>query len=101
LAEQTHTVSAIAISPNDRILASASWDDTTRLWNLDDGQLIGSPLQHANFVFCVSFSADSKLLATGCWDDNAYAWDISAIIREVGLDELLLNPNVSLIISYP
>jgi WD40 repeat protein len=103
LAEQTHTVSAIAISPNDRILASASWDDTTRLWNLGDGQSIGSPLQHANFVFCVSFSADSKLLATGCWDDNAYAWDISAVIREVGLglDELLLNPNVSLIISYP
>jgi len=49
----------------------------------------------------VSFSADGKLLATGCWDSNAYAWDISAIIREVGLDELLLNPIVSLIISYP
>jgi WD40 repeat protein len=87
-------VNGIAISPNGRILASASWDYTARLWNLENGQPIGSPLQHANSVDCVSFSTDGKLLATGCWDNNAYSWDISVIIREAGLDELLL-PNVS------
>jgi WD40 repeat protein len=90
----TGAVRGIAISPNGRILASASWDNTARLWNLENGQPIGSPLQHAQQVDCVSFSTDGKLLATGCWDNNAYSWDISWMVREAGLNELLL-PNVS------
>jgi WD40 repeat protein len=94
LTGHTRMVHDITISPNGRILASASWDHTAQLWNLENGQPIGSPLQHADGVDCVSFSIDGKLLTTGCWDNNAYAWDISVIVREAGLDELLL-PNVS------
>ncbi|OAX32429.1 WD40 repeat-like protein [Rhizopogon vinicolor AM-OR11-026] len=93
LTGHTYIVYHIEISPNGRILASASWDNTARLWNLENGQPIASPLQHANWVRCVSFSTDGKLLATGCDDNNAYIWDVSAIVREAGLDELLLNPN--------
>ncbi|KAG1778435.1 hypothetical protein EV702DRAFT_180824 [Suillus placidus] len=87
----TLSVQSIAISPNGRILASASLDNTARLWNLDTNQPISSPLLHAHFVNSVSFSADGKLLATGCHDDNAYTWDVSAIVKEAGLDELLLD----------
>jgi WD40 repeat protein len=88
-------VHGIAISPNGRILASASVDNTARLWNLENGQPIGSALQHADYVNCVLFSTDGKLLATGCSDNNAYIWDISVIVKEAGLDELVLNANVS------
>ncbi|KAG1881918.1 WD40-repeat-containing domain protein [Suillus tomentosus] len=87
----TSFVESIAISPNGRILASASWDDTALLWNLDNNQPISSPLQHPDDVTSVSFSADGKLLATGCDDQNAYTWDVSAIVKEAGLDELLLD----------
>ncbi|KAJ8590259.1 WD40 repeat-like protein, partial [Rhizopogon salebrosus TDB-379] len=69
-------VFGIAISPNGRILASASYDNTARLWNLENSQPIGSPLQHDNSLYCVSFSIDGKLLATGCEDNNAYTWDM-------------------------
>jgi WD40 repeat protein len=96
LTGHTAPVYDIAISPNGRILASASCDETARLWNLEHGQLISSPLQHANHVHCLSFSADGKVLAIGCWDRNAYTWDVSAIVRDAGLDELLSNPRVSL-----
>jgi hypothetical protein len=48
-------------------------------------------------VNCLSFSADRKALASGGWDNNAYTWDVDAIAREVGLEELLSNPYVSLI----
>ena len=91
----TDPVSAIALSPNGRILASASWDFTARLWNLENCQPVGTPLQHPGYMECVSFSTDGKLLVTGCDDHNAYSWDIAAIVREAGLDELLLSPNVS------
>jgi WD40 repeat protein len=95
LDEHTSLVLALAISPNDRILASTSLDNTTRLWNLDNGKPISSPLQHAMPVLCVSFSAGGKLLATGCRDKNAYLWDVAAIIKEAGLDKLLLHSKVS------
>jgi hypothetical protein len=87
----TNAVYAIAISPNGRILASASYDNTARLWNLENGQPISSPLKHTHFVNRVSFSVDGKLLATGCDDHNAYIWDVSAILKEAGLDDLLLG----------
>ncbi|KAG1837780.1 WD40-repeat-containing domain protein [Suillus subalutaceus] len=82
---------AIAVYPNGRILASASWNDTAQLWNLDNNQPISLPLEHTTMVFCVSFSADGTLLATGCDDKNAYTWDVSAIVKGAGLDELLLD----------
>ena len=88
-------VHGIALSPNGRILASVSWDETARLWDLENSQPIGTPLQHPGNVDCVSFSTDGKLLATGCSGGDAYSWDIAPIVREAGLDELLLNTNVS------
>jgi len=94
--DNSESIRAIAISPNGCILASASFNyNTARLWNLENDQPIGSPLQHADCVFCVSFSADGALLVTGCHDNNAYIWDVSAIVKEAGLGELLLDSEVS------
>ncbi|KAG2039565.1 WD40-repeat-containing domain protein [Suillus americanus] len=91
------SVYGIAISPNGRILASVLFDKTARLWNLDNNQPISLPLNHANVVAAVSFSPDGKLLATCCDDNNAYTWDVSAIFKEAGLDDLLLDkPDKSL-----
>jgi WD40 repeat protein len=94
----TNAVFDIAIPPNGRILASASFDNTVQLWNLENSQPIGSPLYHADRVSHVSFSADGKLLATGCSDFNAYIWDVSAILKEASLVDLLLDqPDNSLL----
>ncbi|KAG1895487.1 uncharacterized protein F5891DRAFT_669043 [Suillus fuscotomentosus] len=90
----TWGVGSIAISPNGRILASASCDGTARLWSLNNNQPVGSPLQHPNWVTSVSFSADGKLLATGCVNNNAYTWDVGGILKEAGLSELLLDKPV-------
>jgi WD40 repeat protein len=101
LTGHTGAVSDIAVSPNGRILASASWapECTTRLWNLENGEPISSPIQSDNGIHCVSFSADGKLLATGCCDSNAYTWDVSAIVKEAGLDQLLSNRHVGFAFS--
>jgi WD40 repeat protein len=96
LTEHTNIVSGLAISPNGRILASASFDKTARLWNLENGRPICSPLHHKTSVTSTSFSADGMLLATGCtYSISAYTWDVSAIVREAGLDYLLSDSDVS------
>ena len=87
--EHRECIYAISISPNGRIIASASLDHTAQLWNLENGQPISSPLQHPAWVLCISFSADGELLATGCADNNAYTWDVTAIVKEAGFNDLL------------
>jgi WD40 repeat protein len=91
----TITVSSLTLFPNDRLLASTSWDGTARLWDLDTNLQVDPPLQHEKFVNYAAFSADGKLLSTGCDDKNAYVWDIYVILKAAGLEDLLSIPDVS------
>ncbi|KAJ8583333.1 WD40 repeat-like protein [Rhizopogon salebrosus TDB-379] len=87
-------VHAISLFQNNRLLASASWDQTTRLWDLDTNLQIGPSIQHEALVNSTAISADGKLLVTACWDNNAYVWDIYTILKVAGLRELLSIPSV-------
>src|SRR5258708_5041181 len=40
-------------------------------------------------------NVSGKLLATGCFDNNIYTLHVSAIVREPGLDDLLLDQRES------
>ena len=95
LENHTDAVFALSLFQNDRLLASASYDNTARLWNLDTNLPVGPPLQHQDFVYRTAFSADGKFLATACDDRNAYVWDVHTILQEAGLEELLSVPNAS------
>jgi WD40 repeat protein len=91
----TLLVSGISLSSNNRLLASASWDKTARLWNLDTNLPVGPPLRHQNDLRSATLSPDGKVLATGCENNNAYTWDVHAILKEAGLEDLLLiSPNI-------
>jgi WD40 repeat protein len=95
----TFIVTTITLCQSDRLFASASWDRTARLWNLDTNASVGPPLTHGRDVICGAFSADGKLLVTGCIDHNVCVWDIDAILKDVGLENLLSASNVSIDIS--
>jgi WD40 repeat protein len=89
-----HYISAISLSPNDRILASASiLKKTAKLWNLDTNKPIGTPLHHQEYVRSVTFSADGKFLVT-CCNDDIYTWDISAIVKEAGLPSDIVSIDI-------
>ncbi|KAG2738756.1 WD40 repeat-like protein [Suillus brevipes Sb2] len=70
-------VNAISVSPNERILTSTSFVDTTaQLWNLDTNQPIGTPLHYPDYVMSATFSADGQFLVTSCFDSHIYTWDV-------------------------
>jgi len=95
LENHTDAVFALSLFQNDCLLASASFDKTVRLWNLDTNLPVATPLQHQHSVFHTAFSADGRFLATACMDNNAYVWDVHSILQQAGLQTLLSILNVS------
>ena len=70
-------VNAVAFSPDGRIIASASFDKSVRLWHGSTGAFIGTLRGHVGRVYQVSFSADSRLLLSGSADSTVKVWDCS------------------------
>ena len=71
----TDYVWSVAFSPNGKMLASGSWDQTVRLWNVNTGRLLHTLTGHTNEVLSVAFSPDGKTLASASWDGTIRLWN--------------------------
>jgi dipeptidyl aminopeptidase/acylaminoacyl peptidase len=79
-------VSAIAISPNGKLLASGGWDNTIRIWDLATGKEVQELRGHRKEVECVAFAPDGKTIASGAWDATVRLWDVATgkELKEIG-----------------
>lgn len=68
-------VFSVAISPDDRLLASASADKTVKLWDLASHKVLGSTA-HPDEVYSVAFSPDGKTVASASKDGTVKLWDV-------------------------
>jgi tetratricopeptide (TPR) repeat protein len=71
----------VVISRDGQILASASEDETIRLWNVTPGEevsLLRTLRGHTNRVNGVSFSADGRRLASASLDRTVKVWDVAS-----------------------
>jgi hypothetical protein len=69
-------VRALAFSPDDKTLASGSYDPTVRLWQANDGTLIQELKGHTAWARALAFSPDGELLATASDDNTVRLWKI-------------------------
>lgn len=73
------TVDAVAVSPDGKLIATASFDKTVKLWDAATGKEIrtyAGDKGHTGQVLSVAFSAKGDQIATGGADNKALVWDV-------------------------
>jgi WD40 repeat protein len=80
LGAHTGQITALAFSPDGRIVASVGNMDPIRLWDVSKGKEIGQLSGHRGQVNSLVFSPNGKLLASTIADGTTLLWDIEPLV---------------------
>ena len=72
--EHTGVISAMAVSPDGKTLATSSLDHTIRLWDLSKRRRVNTLNGHLNEVWAIAFSPDGQNLVSGARDGAVKLW---------------------------
>lgn len=75
LTEHLGSVASISFSPNGMMFASASVDNTVRLWDTETGEHLQTLIGYTGLVIFVSYSPDGQTIASGGSDNTVRLWD--------------------------
>ena len=70
----------VSFSPDGEIVATASLDNTVKLWN-SNGILLRTLAGHTGIVTGVSFSPDGTFLVSASHDETAILWNVQRILN--------------------
>jgi WD40 repeat protein len=75
----------VAWSPDAGQLATASWDDKIKIWDVSGWTLDTTLTDHTDAVYSIEWSPDGSMLASGSWDDSVIIWDTDTWTSETTL----------------
>lgn len=79
------------------LLATASFDTTVKLWDIEKGRSVHTLRGHTESVYSVAFSPNGRYVATGSFDKSLCVWRVSdgSLVRtfkgEAGIYEVCWN----------
>ena len=69
------------LSPDEKVLATAGYDRSVKLWNVADGSLVRSIDVHNGAVFDLAWHPGGRLLASASADETVKLWRTSDGVR--------------------
>jgi WD40 repeat protein len=79
------SIKHMALSSNNKIIASGGEDGYIKIWEISTGKLLNILVGHTDWITCIAFSpsSDGQIIASGSWDQTIKLWD--------GFSGILLN----------
>jgi len=77
LDEAQGSSTALAFSPDDKILVTGGTKGEMALWDMEDGEMLKLYHEHASKVRCLEFSPDGRYLASGGSDGLILIWEVN------------------------
>jgi len=71
----TSSIRSLKFSSDSKIILTASWDYTAKVWNAETGSLLANLNAHSNMVNNANFSPDNKTIITCSSDNTAKVWN--------------------------
>ncbi|MBW4511122.1 MAG: myosin kinase [Scytonematopsis contorta HA4267-MV1] len=71
------TVNSVSFSQDGKIIATASYDGTLKLWDVASARVIQTFHGHSGTVNSVSFSPNGKFIASASQDKTVKLWDVT------------------------
>jgi WD40 repeat protein len=80
---------SMALSPDDKILATGSYDQKIKLWDVETGKKLKTLSGHNGCVFGLALRPDGKILASASADRTVKLWDVASGERRDTLSQPL------------
>ena len=85
---------AVAISPDGKMIAAATYDKTVRLWDVATGRMLRTLIGHTELVQSVEFSPDGTTVVSASADATTKLWEVAT-----GRELRTLNGHTATVLS--
>jgi WD40 repeat protein/beta-lactamase regulating signal transducer with metallopeptidase domain len=94
-------IQSIALSPDDRFLATGSQEKLLRIWDANSGKLLHTLAGHEHYVQAVAFEPHGRFLASCGLDGQVKYWDFNTgnllksfgVSQHIGVHSLAFSPD--------